>query len=87
MTTLSPQTQSRVLRGIALYNDRAGEIKHVGPSLYEVPGSNGQSYRVDYRDGRCGCPDHARHPEYTCKHITAVTLYAAKESTRAAEVA
>jgi hypothetical protein len=31
----------------------------------------------------CDCPDHARHPELTCKHLAAATIYRAKTRAKA----
>ncbi len=74
--------RTRELRGLALFRDHGDEIKHIGHGRYEVPGCSGGSYRVDLDisgdEETCSCPDHARHPELTCKHLAAATIYRAK---------
>jgi len=41
--------------------------------IYTVVGENGQSYRVDSREGRCTCPDH-EHRDVECKYIRSVAF-------------
>jgi len=80
-TPPAPPT-TRELRGLKLYRDHAGEIEHIGHGRYEVPSCSGGSYRVDLDisgdEETCSCPDHARHPELTCKHLAAATIFRAK---------
>lgn len=77
-----PAIAGRVRRGLELHRERGEEIEHLGHGVYEVPGSNGWTYTVHldvFGEGEsCGCPDHERHPEFTCKHITAATICRAK---------
>ncbi len=78
---------TRELRGLALYRDHAGEIEPLGKGHYAVPGCSGGVYVVDLAvfggEESCSCPDHARHPEYSCKHLIAVSLYRAKSRAKA----
>ncbi len=82
--TAPPTT--RELRGLALYREHGDEIEHIGHGRYEVPGCTGGSYTVDLAvfggEESCSCPDHARHPEYSCKHLIAVSLHRAKARAR-----
>jgi hypothetical protein len=86
--TAPPTT--RELRGLALYRDHADEIEHIGHGVYAVPGCSGGTYTVDLAvfggTESCSCPDHARHPELTCKHLAAATIYRSKARTRARTV-
>ena len=84
MTIAHPPT--RELRGIALFRDHGDEIERVYPFVYRVPSCSGEAtYTVHLSPReRCECPDHARHPEYSCKHIIACTLKRAKSRTRVA---
>ncbi len=76
---------TREARGIRLYRDHAGEIVRILPHTYEVPSCLGtMSYVVRLDRGTCECPDHARHPELTCKHLAAATIAAAKIRRRSA---
>jgi hypothetical protein len=73
---------TRELRGLALYRDHGDEIEHIGRGRYSVPGCSGGSYTVDLAvfggEESCNCPDHRRHPEHSCKHLVAATIYRAK---------
>ncbi len=81
---------TRELRGLALYRDHGGEITPEGHGIYSVPGCSGGSYRVNLAvfggEETCTCPDHARHPEYSCKHLIAATTYRAKSRAKARRV-
>ncbi len=78
---------TRELRGLALYREHGHEIKHIGHGRYEVPVCSGGVYEVNLAvfggEESCSCPDHARHPELTCKHLIAVSLYRAKARAKA----
>lgn len=73
---------TRELRGLALYRDYADEIMHEGRGVYTVPGCSGRAYTVNLAvfagEESCSCPDHHNHPEYTCKHLVAATIFRAK---------
>ena len=70
---------TRELRGLALYRERGEEITRVYPHGYLVPSCSGEeTYLVRLDRETCECPDHARHPERTCKHLSAATIKAAK---------
>jgi uncharacterized Zn finger protein len=77
----APPTTTRELRGLALYRDHGAEITHEGHGVYTVPGCGGGTYTVDLAvfggEETCDCPDHARHPERSCKHIICATVYRA----------
>ncbi len=81
---------TRELRGLALYRERGHEIESIGKGVYRVPGCSGGTYRVNLAvfggTESCSCPDHARHPELTCKHIVAATVARAKARMRARAV-
>ncbi len=83
--TAPPPT--RELRGLTLFKERGHEITHEGHGIYTVPGCSGGTYTVDLAIGggeeTCDCPDHARHPEHSCKHIICATIYRAKARIRA----
>jgi hypothetical protein len=83
----APPPTTRELRGLALYRDHGAEIKHIGHGVYEVPGCSGGTYEVDLAvfDGEetCSCPDHARRPGYSCKHLAAATIFRAKARAKA----
>jgi len=80
--TAPPPTTTRELRGLELYRDHGAEITHEGHGVYSVPGCSGGTYTVDLAvfDGEesCDCPDHARHPEHSCKHLAAAAIFRAK---------
>ncbi len=82
--TAPPTT--RELRGLKLHREHAHEIEHTGHGVYSVPGCSGGTYTVDLApfggEESCSCPDHNRHPEKTCKHIAAATIYRAKARAR-----
>ncbi len=86
-TSAPPPPATRELRGLALYRERGDEIKHIGHGIYTVTECSGGSYRVDLAvfDGEetCSCPDHARHPEHSCKHLLAATVHRAKSRAKA----
>ncbi len=46
----------------------------------------GASYRVDLAvfggEESCDCPDRSFHPEHSCKHLIAATIYRAKTTAR-----
>ncbi len=70
----------RVLRGIALWRGRGGEIRPMPAGGLSVPSCSqpGRSYRVSLAgEGRCGCADWRRRRE-PCKHIFAALVWAAK---------
>lgn len=78
---------TRELRGLALYRGHAEEIGHEGRGVYTVPGCTGRgSYTVNLAvfggEESCSCPDHHRHPEHSCKHLIAATIYRAKNRRR-----
>lgn len=76
---------TRELRGLRLYRERGEEITRVYPHAYLVPSCSGkETYLVRLDRGTCECPDHARHPERTCKHLAAATIKAAKGRRRVA---
>ena len=81
MESIAPPA-TRELRGLALYRDYADEIAHEGRGVYTVPGCSGGTYTVNLAvfggEESCSCPDHRNHPEYTCKHLVAATIYRAK---------
>jgi hypothetical protein len=67
---------SRIARGITLYRDHAEEIADIGDDFFLVPSSEpGRSYVVDLEREVCDCPDRTKR----CKHVTAATLYRAKQ--------
>ena len=82
-STTIPAT--RELRGLALYRERGDEITRVYPHTYLVPSCSGEeTYLVRLDRESCECADHARHPELTCKHLSAATIKAAKGRRRSA---
>ncbi len=80
-------TSTREGRGIKLYREHGDEIIHEGHGVYTVPGCSGGSYRVDLAvfggEESCSCPDHARHPEHSCKHLAAAAIFRAKARAKA----
>ncbi len=81
MESLPP---TRELRGIRLFEERGDEITRVYPHVYRVPSCSGETFYTVHLAPRerCDCPDHARHPEHSCKHIIACTLKRAKTRAR-----
>jgi len=56
-----------------------GKVSPIAIDAYQVTGTDGESYTVDYRAQTCTCPDFQhRAPEYSgarwCKHRLAVVL-------------
>jgi predicted nucleic acid-binding Zn finger protein len=88
MTTLSPQTQERVRRGLKLKlaQSRAEEFERVAPFVYRVPSCTGRErYTVDLDLAYCTCEDYHRHRErgvkdHVCKHMYAVEIVRAKRA-------
>ncbi len=79
MSESSVAKTTRIERGIALYRERGDEIERTTANTYSVPSCSGETtYVVRLDRGTCECPDHARHPELTCKHLSAATIKAAK---------
>jgi hypothetical protein len=85
--TDSPEVtpNARAERALELYRLRGQDIEPIAPDLYLLPSQDGKrSYRVDYRNETCSCPDHNFHPEMACKHILAAgVLYAKRRARRA----
>jgi hypothetical protein len=69
---------TREQRGLALYRERGGAIKHVRGSVWSVPScTRAGVYLVDLADGICTCADMPPAGE-VCKHETAATIVRAK---------
>ncbi len=74
---------TRELRGLRLYCERGEEIERIYPHAYMVPSCSGkETYLVRLDRQTCECADHARHPEFTCKHLFAATVAASKNKAR-----
>ena len=76
-----PELAARLIRGVALYRERGGEIEHVGVHTYRVPSCSGDGYYVVWSDLRaCTRPDHprAKASGARCKHFFAAEIVAAK---------
>ncbi len=61
------------------------QIRPLGGGSYSVPSSSGGStYTVSLtgEDESCDCSDRRHHPELTCKHMTAATIYRARRRAR-----
>lgn len=69
---------TREKRGIALFRERGGEVRHLEGWTWDVPSCSGEgAYVVDLREESCGCAD--RPPESkVCKHVVAATVVHAK---------
>ncbi len=80
---------TRQPRGFALFQERSGEIQQIGRGLYSVPSCSDprRDYEVYYTTDavRCSCNDFQYRREI-CKHIHAVSLYAARRR-KAIEIA
>ncbi len=79
-TSVAPATRpdTREMRALALYRERAGEIVRTGPWTYLVPSCTGSgSWAVNYRRESCDCPDYRRR-RVACKHVYAVGIHRAK---------
>jgi hypothetical protein len=73
----APHPSTREARGLELYRERSGEIKHVSGSVWSVPSyTRAGVYLVDLAGGVCTCPD--MPPAGVCKHTTAATIARAK---------
>ena len=71
----------RACRGLALWRDRAAEIRPMPAGGLSVPSCSepGRSYRVSLAgEGRCGCADWRRRKQ-PCKHLYAALIWAAKQ--------
>jgi hypothetical protein len=75
-----PHPSTREQRGLELYRERSGEIKHVRRSVWSVPSCSREGvYLVDLAGGICTCPDMPRASlGEVCKHATAATIARAK---------
>jgi SWIM zinc finger len=74
-------TAHRARRGLALWRDRAADIRSMPAGGLSVPSCSepGRSYRVSLAgEGRCGCADWRRRKE-PCKHVFAALVWAAKQ--------
>lgn len=71
---------------MALWASELGDqIRPLGGGTYSVPSTSGSgTYTVELagEDESCDCSDHHRHPELTCKHLTAATIYRARRRAR-----
>ncbi len=75
-----PTPDTRELRALALYRERAGDIVLVGRDTYECPSQDGERvYEVVYGGEveTCTCPDH-EHRGVSCVHLLAVAVCRAK---------
>jgi hypothetical protein len=69
---------TREARGLELYRERSGEIKHLTGSVWSVPSCTRPGvYLVDLVGGICTCADMPPAGE-VCKHETAATIAHAK---------
>ena len=72
---------TREARGIALFEERGGEIQQHARGLYSVPSCTVREgdYLVRYgaQGENCECADHTRRG-HCCKHLYAAALFAAK---------
>lgn len=67
-------------RGLALFRERGGEIRHMAGSVWSVPSCRGTGvYLVDVEGGACTCPDTPPADE-VCKHATATEIARAKSA-------
>jgi hypothetical protein len=74
---------TRLGRAVLLVEEYGSEIEPLGGGFYLVPSSDGTgSYRVDYRNETCSCPDTPYHPSEACKHVFAVGIFVAKRRAR-----
>ena len=82
MAEVSVHERNRAERAIALYNERGGEIRKIGPQLYLVPGCSADAYTVDLRAESCDCPDYEHRCKdvdgLLCKHIYAAVIHREK---------
>ncbi len=72
---------TRELRGIALFEERGGDIQQLARGTYSVPSCTGRGdYLVRYDDQgeSCECRDFEFGPGLPCKHLYAAALFAAK---------
>lgn len=73
----TPPTTRRE-RGLALFRERGGEIRHMAGTIWSVPSCEGTGvYLVDVEGGACTCPD-TPPAEESCKHFTAADIARAK---------
>ena len=81
-TVAHPRTpDTREERALELYRTRGHEIRRVGDELYLVPSCTGRGFYAVRYGGEvesCDCPDHAYHPEVSCKHLLAAGIHHAK---------
>jgi hypothetical protein len=83
--TNAESINARAERALRLFEERGREIERVASDVYLVPSCTGEGvYRVDYENETCSCPDHAYHPEMSCKHILAVGILNAKRRAKKA---
>lgn len=76
-----PKVSTRETRALELYRTRGHEIERIAPDVYLVPSCSGERrYTVRYGGAleSCDCPDHAYHPELSCKHLLATGIHHAK---------
>lgn len=79
--TVPEATSGRVLRGLALYEERGAEIVAKPSGGFSVPSATdeGRSYRVNLASGKCGCLDY-RKTRKPCLHVYAATIARAKRT-------
>ena len=81
--SVAQEVGGRAGKGLLLYEQYGHEIERVSAGIYMVPSSDGsKTYRVDYLNEFCSCPDAEFHPEKTCKHVYAVGVSLAKRRRR-----
>ena len=75
--------ETREKKGLLLFEERGHEIERIAAAIYMVPSSDGtRTYRVDYLNECCNCPDPEYRPSRTCKHIYCVGVALAKRRRR-----
>ncbi len=75
--------KARAGRALDLYRERRHDIEDLGEGLYLIPSSDGENFDgVNYVMETCSCPDAARHPELTCKHVFLIWILNAKRRTK-----
>ena len=64
---------TRLGRAVVLFEEHGEEIEQLAADIFAVPSSDGLStYRVDYHNETCSCPDAEHHPDLNCKHVLCV---------------
>ena len=70
---------TRIGRALTLFEEHGDQIEQLSADVFAVPSQDGlNTYRVDYYNETCNCPNAEHHPDLNCKHVLCVGIYHAR---------